>query len=134
MFLKDKNGKLEFKAVYKDPNYVDISGMKKFKYIYNNIGPGDSGGPIMINRLIFNKENKNTKETTKENRNIIVAVTVKGYDITPPDDSICIMLGSKVSQDVVDWIKKMDSGDYSLGKIIHTESSIEIYHLYIVVF
>ena len=77
MFLKDKNGKLEFKAVYKDPHYVDISELKEFKYIYNNVGPGDSGGPIMIKRLIFNKENKEAP-SIEENRNIIVAVTSKG--------------------------------------------------------
>ena len=122
MFLKDKNGKLELKAVYKDPNYVDISQMKKFKYIYNNMGTGDSGAPISIKRLIFNKKNRKAK-IIKENRSIIVGVYASGTGISVPSDTMCVNTATKVSQDVVDWIKKIDSGDFSLGKIIHKNSS-----------
>ena len=122
MFLKDTNGKLELKAVYKDPNYVDISQMKKFKYIYNNMGTGDSGAPISIKRLIFNKKNRKAK-IIKENRSIIVGVYASGTGISVPSDTMCVNTATKVSQDVVDWIKKIDSGDFSLGKIIHKNSS-----------
>ena len=111
MFLKDKNGKLKFKAVYKDPHYVDISEMKEFKYIYSNTGSADSGGPIMIKRLIFYKENL-AAESIK-NRNIIVGITSISSGISKGKDSLCINIGTKVSQDVVDWIKKMDNGDFS---------------------
>ena len=114
MFLKDQNGKLELKAVYKDPHYVDISEMKEFKYIYRNTGSADSGGPIMIKRLIFYKENL-AAESIK-NRNIIVGITSISSGISKGKDSLCINIGTKVSQDVVDWIKKMDNGDFKFIK------------------
>ena len=86
------------------------------------MGYGDSGAPISIKRLIFHKKNREAK-IEKENRNIIVGVYASGTGISVASDTMCVNTATKVSQDVVDWIKKIDSGDFSLGKIIHKNSS-----------
>ena len=111
VLLKDKNGDLELNEVYKDDSYVHFTDSEGYQIVYNNGGTGDSGGPILIKRYVYDEE-----------RNIIVAVTTGGTGINAVDTKIkdkgsrCIHHGAKVSNDIITWIKKLDSGDYSSGK------------------
>ena len=134
VFLKDQN-ELELKEVHKDDSFVHLTDANGYQIVYNNGGTGDSGGPILIKRYVNDKEyilqyemKKNTKNEyeneghMKEKRNIIVAVTTGGTGINAMDTKIkdqgsrCIHHGAKVSEDIIKWIKKLDSGDYSSDK------------------
>ena len=135
VLLKDKNGDLELKEVHKDESHIHLTDANGYQIVYNNGGTGDSGGPILIKRYVNDKEyilqyemKKNTKNEyeneghMKEKRNIIVAVTTGGTGINAMDTKIkdqgsrCIHHGAKVSEDIIKWIKKLDSGDYSSDK------------------
>ena len=119
IFVRDKRGKIEFKGVEKD-DYVNenFKDFQNYPYIYNNLAYGDSGGPISTkvydSNLNFDSVyNSNTGEFTGEKRHVIVAVTSLGTGIKPlltnegPLSTKCISFGSKVTKDVVDWIKEV---------------------------
>ena len=117
--MKDQN-ELELKGVHKDDSFVHLTDANGYQIVYNNGGTGDSGAPIFIKRYVYDKDYL----LVKEKRIIIVAVTTGGTGINALDTKIkdqgsrCIHHGAKVSEDIVKWIKKLDSGDYSLGKSI----------------
>ena len=113
IFVTDDNGDLEFKGIKKDPNFIDLSQRGAYGNVYNKLAPGDSGGPIM--RKIYIDDPKIRKEN-QEQRNVIVAIISSGYGVTEKRDTKCIDQGTKVTQEMIQWIKKLDSGDYSLGK------------------
>ena len=115
VFLRFGDGKLEFQGMVKDESHIDYEKRKGYPNIYNNAAHGDSGGPIM------------TKVNDKmgEKRHVLVAVIARGFSIrgldkreltTEPVKTKCIADGSKVTEEIVNWIKKVDSGDYSSGK------------------
>ena len=115
VFLRFSDGKLEFQAMVKDESNIEYEKREGYPNIYNNVAHGDSGGPIMT------KVNDKIGET----RHVLVAVTSRGFDIrgldkreltTEPVKTKCIADGSKVTEEIVRWIKKVDSGDYSSGK------------------
>ena len=113
--MKDDNGDLDFKGIMKDKNFIDLSERQSYGTIYNNLAHGDSGGPIM-RKIDIEVNNKKT-----EKRNVIVAIISIGVLPTIITDKIntkCLTEGTKVTQEMIQWIKKLDSGDYSLGKNI----------------
>ena len=119
IFLKDDNGDLEYKGIMKDRNFIDLSQRRGYGAIYNNIAKGDSGGPVMrkINIESINWEKiPPTKYTEK--RNVIVGIISTAFvSVTERTDTRCIAEVTKVTKDIIEWIKKMETGDYSIGKL-----------------
>ena len=93
-----------------DEPYINIDNLPSFPEIYRTLATGDSGGPIM----------KRITDSNREKRHVIVAVTSKGYGIDTriytTFKSKCIAEGSKLTEEIVNWIKEVDKGNYELGK------------------
>lgn len=111
--MKDANGDLEFKGIKKDQNFIDLSERRKYGYgsVYNQLAHGDSGGPII--RKVIDVSNG-----AQEKRNVIVAIISIGATAERRDTK-CLNGGTKLIQELIQWIKKLDSGDFSLGKKIN---------------
>ena len=95
--------------------------------IYNNLAKGDSGGPIStkvydtgLNYVPF--DNSQTGEFAGEKRHVIVAVSSLATGIEKlssdegPLSTKCISLGSKVTKDVIDWIKDLHNREHHSSK------------------
>ena len=115
VFLRFSDGKLEFQGMVKDKSHIEYEKREGYPNIYNNVAHGDSGGPIMTD----------VSDMMGEKRYVLVAVTSRGFGIrgldkreltTEPVKTKCIADGSKVTEEIVRWIKKVDSGDYTSGK------------------
>ena len=132
LFLRDKNGNLEFKGIEKDEN--NMNHKKPFHpNFYQSIEQGDSGGPISLkvydSNLNFESvSNLQTGEFAGEKRHVILAVISAGTGIKSRNDfesviypgvdlfSKCNSQASKVTEDVVDWIKKLHGSALGTGK------------------
>ena len=110
IFSKNKNGELQFRGMDHDEPYINIDNLPSFPEVYRTLGNGDSGGPVM----------KRITDSNREKRRVIVAVNSKGYGIDTRIYSKyktkCIAEGSKLTKEIVDWIKEVDKGNYELGK------------------
>ena len=115
VFLRFSDGKLEFQGMVKDESNIDHEKREGYQNIYNNVAYGDSGGPIMTEVI----------DKMGEKRHVLVAVIARGFGIRgldkreltlQPVKTKCIADGSKVTEEIVSWIKKVNSGDYSSGK------------------
>ena len=102
----------------KDRNFIDLSQRRGYGSIYNNLAHGDSGGPIM-RKINIDAKHPETEEIINEKRNVIVAIISKGTTLVERRNTKCVDRGTKVTQEMIKWIKKLDSGDYSLGKRIN---------------
>ena len=115
VFLRLSDGKLEYQGMVKDESHIDYEKREGYQNIYNNFAHGDSGGPIMTE----------VNDKMGEKRHVLVAVIARGFGIrgldkreltTEPVKTKCIADGSKVTEEIVSWIKKVDSGHYSSGE------------------
>ena len=118
IFLKDKKDNLEFKGIVKDENVNDpLSKMDESK-VFNSAEHGDSGTPISAKVELADPRN-NYKE---DKRTVIVAIESYGREITSlngvkvPRKS-CSNYGTKVSEEIISWIKRMDSMKINSGEI-----------------
>ena len=111
VFEKDKNEKLVFKGVKKDPNDVRISDYQGAFKAYNAAGQGDAGAPV--SRKIIDRNG--------DKRHVLMAVLSKtsriNETIQEKIKTKCITDASKITDDVVKWIKNLAGGGDSSGKI-----------------
>ena len=120
IFIKDKNGKLEFKAIEKVENVNNpLSVNDKFK-VFNTPGGGDSGSPVSAKVIVPDNVIK------KEKRRVIVAVQSNGQTPTNLEDVVpfatfahtdCYIYGTKVNKNIISWIKKLHSIELYTGKM-----------------
>ena len=117
IFLKDKNGNLEFKAIEKVENVNDpLSVNDKFK-VFNTPGGGDSGSPVSAKVIVPDPDTV----IKKEKRRVIVAVQSNGQtptnleDVVPGED--CYIYGTKVNKNIISWIKKHHSIELYTGEM-----------------
>ena len=104
IFVKTKNGELELRGMEKEEPFVDINNSRK---LYWNVNVGDSGGPVM--RTITDSKGKE--------RLVIVAVNALSPEISiKPYNPKCSSHVSKLTQEVVKWIKEIDQRNYETGK------------------
>ena len=115
IFTKDANGDLKFEGMEQDENYGKHANLLRYPDIYMNIGNGDSGGPVM----------RKVKDKNGGKRHVVIAVMTNGYgikeifnpDLTDePVETKCIAQATKLSEDVVRWIKTIHEDGYDLGK------------------
>ena len=99
VFLKDRDGNLEFKLMGKDDlhDYYDIMMYPGF----TNGNHGDSGSPILRKVDVLDKHYK-ADIGAAEKRNVIVDSYIANY-------RKCSTIGNKVSEDIIHWIKDLDS-------------------------
>ena len=121
IFTKDANGDLKFEGMEQDENYGKHANLLRYPDIYMNIGNGDSGGPVM-------------REVTNENgekRHVVIAVTTNSCgiketfnpDLTDePIETKCIAQATKLSEEVVRWIKKIHEDGYDLVKEMNVKT------------
>ena len=104
IFVKTKNGELELRGMEQEEPYVDINNLPK---VYWSDATGDSGGPVM--RRITDSKGKE--------RLVIVAVIAVGWENSiKPQSTKCISEVSKLTDEVVKWIKEIDKRNYETGK------------------
>ena len=107
-FLKDRDGNLEFKLMRKDDleDYYEIMMHPGF----TDGNHGDSGSPILRKVDVLDKHYKE-KIGAAEKRNVIVGINVKGRGIDSfiGDYRKCSTIGIKVSEDIIHWLKNLDS-------------------------
>ena len=109
IFLKDKNGNLEFKALEKVENVNDpLSDNDKLK-VFSCTAGGDSGSPVSAKVMVPDPENI----MKEEKRRVMVAILNTGQNPTALQDlvpsEICWDYGTKVSEEIISWMKKFDS-------------------------
>ena len=109
IFLKDKNGNLEFKAVEKIENVNEpLSVYDKYK-VFNGPGGCDSGSPVSAKVLVPDPKNG----MKDEKRRVVVAIFNEGRaptdikSMVPMED--CYTYGTKVNEELISWIKSFDS-------------------------
>ena len=99
----------------KDENYGQHANLLRYPNPYMNAGKGDSGGPVM----------RKVKDENGKMRHVVIAVMTNSYgikeifnpDLTDePVETKCIALATKLSEDVVRWIKTIHEDGYDLGK------------------
>ena len=104
IFVKTKNGELELRGMEQEEPYVDIDNLPK---VYWNAASGDSGGPVM----------RRIADSNGEERLVIVAVMAIGSkNSIMPLTTKCISKASKLTEEVVKWIKEIDKRNYETGK------------------
>ena len=83
---------------------------------------GDSGGPVM----------RKVKDENGKMRHVVIAVMTNSYgikeifnpDLTDePVETKCITQATKLSEEVVRWIKNIHEGSYHLGKEMNDKTS-----------
>ena len=107
VFNRDCNGDIHLRGMKQD-DYVfkyDNTGLPEYKDIsYRLTGKGDSGGPVM--------------KTMTTKRLVQVAVISGGWTLGIPEiESKCFKQVTKVTEEVVEWIKELEKGNYYTGKI-----------------
>ena len=103
IFVKTKNGELELRGMEKEEPYVDINNPE----VYWNGAGGDSGGPVM----------RRIADSNGEERLVIVAVmAISSKSSIMPLTTKCISKASKLTEEVVKWIKEIDKRNYETGK------------------
>ena len=121
IFTKDANGDLKFEGMEKDENYGKHANLLRYPDIYMNAGHGDSGGPVM--REVTNKNG--------EKRHVLIAVMTNSLgikEIFSPDlidepvETKCMAQATKLSEEVVSWIKKIHEHGYDLGKEMNVKT------------
>ena len=99
------------RGMQQDDGYETVA---EYRNNYRSVGHGDSGGPIMTTVI----------DRNGDKRVVQVAVAQSGWGITNPYlDSIinavntkCINQVTKITEEVVQWIKELEEGNYCTGK------------------
>ena len=113
VFQRDKDGQLEFKEMVKDEEFVDLDGFPGHTSIYNNIAPGDSGG-LISTKVDYRRDFRHVITAVVSFGNGLIDVANYEHEGKTPIMTKCKGAGGKVTEDIVNWIKKLNSGDYSL--------------------
>ena len=108
IFRKDKGGRIHFKLIVKDNEY------KEAKIGYNSMHTGDSGSPIWTKSYLPEPSGNDNKlsynPNSKEERNTIIGVFSRGLAFTGIETmgarDKCNDLGTKLTPDIIQWIKK----------------------------
>ena len=122
IFTKDAKGHLEFEGMEQDENYGEHANLLRYPDVYLAVGAGDSGGPVM----------REVTDKNREKRHVVVAVMTNGYGIKEvfspdlsdePFETKCIAQATKLSEEVIRWIKNIHEGSYHLGKEMNDKTS-----------
>ena len=113
IFAKDRYGNLELKTMKKVKNVNNPSSFRALSKGYNLGGGGDSGGPVSAKVNVPNKYPR-TATSDEETRHVLLAIFTNSGNITTTDK--CVNYGTKVSEDIVSWIKKLESMKLNSGK------------------
>ena len=107
---RNRNGDLHVRGMLQDESFFKYEniGLPRYKDIsYRITGKGDSGGPVM--KTIIDKSGVK--------RLVQVAVISGGSIIGIPDiESKCFDQVTKLTEEVVEWLKELEKGNYYTGK------------------
>ena len=99
--MKDSNGNFAFKEMVKDEEYESAKG-------YNSGGEGDSGGPVWMKTYRGGKK----EMYSEEQRHTVIAVQSNSFGFhkiyAQGRQDKCINQGTKLTEDIIEWIKEMD--------------------------
>ena len=119
IFAKDRYGNLELKTMkkVKNVNFPSSFWMGDWALSkgYNLVASGDSGGPVSAKVNVPN-EYPRTSTSVEETRHVLLAIFTNSGNITTTDK--CVNYGTKVSEDIVSWIKKLESMKLNSGESI----------------
>ena len=105
IFIKYPNGSLSFEAVRQDEKGKTPTNSPDLYEAYQTSGPGDSGSPWSTKINLYDDEMKR-----HENRHIIVGIHSTGWKNScrgPKKMSKCLQTTTKVTEEIVEWIKKL---------------------------
>ena len=111
VFVKDEYGNLKLKTIEKVKNIHNPSSFHDL--VYNINGRGDSGGPISAKTKLSN-EHSTTSNSIEDKRHVMLAIFTNGRGIAAKN--ICKSTGTKMSEGIVSWIKKLESMDVNSGE------------------
>ena len=111
IFGKDKHNNLKLRTIEKVKNIDNPSNF--YDLVYNIPGSGDSGGPISAKTRI-STEYPGTSKSTDEKRHVLLAIFTNSAEITSKNK--CKIYGTKVSEGIVSWIKKIESMKLNSGE------------------
>ena len=122
IFAKDRYGNLELKTMKKVKNVNNPSSFRPlFSWqSYNLGGSGDSGGPVSAKVNVPNKYPR-TATSDEETRHVLLAIFTNSGNMFeqnefPINYTKCLTTGTKVSEDIVRWIKKLESMELNSGE------------------
>ena len=117
VFEKDKYDNLELKTIEKVINVKNPSSASGDSKVYNQAGEGDSGSAVSAKVDVPNNFPK-TVTSIDEKRHVILAIISSGGGIEKAfaGKNKCNNVATKVSEDVVSWIKKIELTDSNSGK------------------
>ena len=121
IFTKDQNGQLKYRGNRKDKSGNNPSNSQKLFFPYQASGPGDSGSPwsttIDVDVSDDDASDDDGPSTSKkkrkipEKRHVIVGIHSRGDKkascTKPKKMTSCIQKTTKLTKDIVAWIKSM---------------------------
>ena len=120
IFAKDRYGNLELKTMKKVKNVNNPSSFWALSKGYNLAASGDSGGPASAKVNVPN-EYPRTSTSVEETRHVLLAIFTNSGNMFeqneyPINYTKCLTTGTKVSEDIVRWIKKLESMELNSGE------------------
>ena len=108
--MENEYKELEFKGMKKDSNDLHVSDYLGSFKAYNAAGPGDAGAPV----------SRTVSDSKGDRRHVLIAMLSQtsrlNETIQEKVNTKCISDASKITRDVVKWIKDLDSGGASSGE------------------
>ena len=115
IFAKDRYGNLELKTMKKVKNVNNPSSFWALSKGYNLAASGDSGGPVSAKVNVPN-EYPRTSTSVEETRHVLLAILTNSGNMFEENELKCLTTGTKVSEDIVWWIKKLESMELNSGE------------------
>ena len=110
VFAENELEELEFKGMKKDQNDLRVPDYLGSFKAYNAAGPGDAGAPVL----------RTVSDLNGDRRHVLIAVLSQtsrlNETIQEKMNTKCISDASKITSDVVKWIKDLDSGGAGSGE------------------
>ena len=110
VFWGNELKELEFKGMKKDPNDLRISDYLGSFKAYNAAGPDDAGAPV----------SRTVSDLNGDKRHVLIAILSQtnrlNETIQEKMNTKCISDASKLTRDVVKWVKDLESGGASSGE------------------
>ena len=121
IFTKDQNGQLKYQVNRQDKRGNDPSNSQKFFRPYQASAPGDSGSPwstkVKIETEVDTSDDDEPSNSAKrrkveqDKRHVIVGIHSRSFDkascTKPRKLTSCIPKTTKLTEDIVAWIKSM---------------------------
>ena len=108
--MRNELKELEFKGMKKDPNDLRVSEYLGSFKAYNAAGPDDAGAPV----------SRTVSDLNGDKRHVLIAILSQtnrlNETIQERMNTKCISDASKLTRDVVKWMKDLDSGGASSGE------------------